>query len=165
MKKIISLAALLLLALSVSAQSILGKWKTTVVEDGEKIPMVITFKDKGVMTISSQTKQSEPEVGTIHISLKVNGTYKQDGNKLFVTLDPKKSRVEVSRIDFNTSMKAMLLVQPEMEQQVIEMMNSELRKHSGELVKEMPLAGDITIKELTDKKLVLTGEEDVVLTR
>jgi len=166
MKKLFALAVLLQMVLAVSAQDITGKWKTTITDEGQSIPCTMTFSAKGALTVNASMSQKDPEVGTIHINVKFISSYKQEGDKLTVTADPKKSYAEVTSIDFNTALKVAMMAQPGMDKQVVDMMNQELRKRSGDMVKEAPLDGEVTIKEVTDKKLVLVNNgTKIVLTR
>ena len=166
MNKILTLAVLLQMVLTASAQSIEGKWKTNLTEDGISIPCTMTFNAKGGVTLHMTAKQSDPQIGTVHIAIKGVGTYKVDGKELTVTMEPKKSKAEVTRIEFTNSLKVAMVAQPGLDKQVIDMMNDQLRGDVDNMVKDMPMTGKITITELTDKKMTLSdGKNTFVLTR
>ena len=167
MKNFLTLAVLLQMVLTVSAQSIEGKWKANIKDDsGINIPCTVTFTNKGGMTLNANIKQSDPQVGTVHIALKTAGTYLVEGKELTITLNPKKSMVEVTRIDYTSTLKMAMTSQPGLETQILNTMNEQLRSEAANMVKEMPMNGKMTINEQTDKKMVLTsGKETIVLTR
>ena len=166
MKKLLSLATLLLLVLSASAQSITGKWKGSFQDDGINMPYTMSLNNKGTIVINITAKDTDPQIGTIHMSIKVAGTYKVANKVLSVTLNPKKQSAEVTKIDFNNTLKAAMLAQPGMDREMINMVNEQLRGSTNDLVKDVPFSGDINITELTDKKLVLSkGNDTFVLTK
>lgn len=166
MKKLLSLATLLLLALSASAQDITGKWKGSFQDEGKTVPFTMTFNAKGTVNVNITTQDSDPEIGTIHLSVKVGGTYKVTDKVLSVTLNPKKYSAEVTKIDFNNQLKVAILAQPGMDREVLNMVNEQLRNSTDNMTEDIPFSGDINIKELTAKKLVLSKDKDTfVLTK
>lgn len=166
MKKALTMATLLLLALSASAQSITGKWKGSFQEDGINMPYTMSLNDKGTIVINITAKDTDPQIGTVHMAIKVAGTYKVANKVLSVTLNPKKYSAEVTKIDFNNALKVAILAQPGMDREILNMANEQLRNSSQNMAKDIPFSGDINIKELADKKMVLSkGEDTFVLTR
>ena len=73
-KKLLSLTLLLMLAVGMQAQSIVGNWKCTETQDGNKIDMYYDFGQTS-LTIKLKMAYSDAEMGTVYMSVFLPGSY------------------------------------------------------------------------------------------
>ena len=79
-KLMISLLMLIGICTQGFAADLLGKWKTVIEEDGDKIPCVLTITKTDLLFTVKMVEDDE-EMGTIAASINVPGSYTKDGNK------------------------------------------------------------------------------------
>ena len=96
MKRAILTSALLFAAIiTLSAQSIIGQWKTIVDNDGEKINVVMNFAKDGKFTLAMSQSIKSPEIGELQLLINMPGTYKmKDAKNMVVNLETNKTDVK-----------------------------------------------------------------------
>ena len=168
MKKRFAIFALMLMAaVGMQAQSLIGTWKTTMNEDEGKMDMYFTFS-QSTLTMKGVVTQTDPEVGTITVSVMVPGTYTRNGNTLSIKLKAEEGKVNIDKMDLNEEMTQALKEMPEMKKMLTEGLEKAMNDGKADLIKDLSsVAGDVEIESLTATKLILTdeGDEKITFTR
>ena len=167
-KLMISLLMLIGICTQGFAADLLGKWKTVIEEDGDKIPCVLTITKTDLLFTVKMVEDDE-EMGTIAASINVPGSYTKDGNKLQVNL--KKEDVSVKLDEFkpkDKELKKMMEESPEAKDGIIALIEGVIAGYKDQMLgEESFIDGELTIKELTATTLTLQddGDDTIVFTR
>ena len=163
MKKSFAIFALMLMAaVGMQAQSLIGTWKTVITEDGEKMDMYFIFSQRTV-TIKGVVTQADPEVGTITVSVTVPGTYTRSGNTLSIKLNGEQATINIDKMDLNEEMTKALKEMPELKKMLTEGLEKTMSDGKDELVKDLSsLAGEVEIESLTATELILVEDDEKV---
>ena len=141
-KKLLSLTLLLMLAVGMQAQSIVGNWKCT------------------------ETQDSDAEMGTVYMSVFLPGSYTRQGNKVDVSMRKKEATLTIDKVDFTSEANAVFSQQPALKEQMINEMKKTMESEKNDILKDLPGTAALTIEKLTDSKLDLTySGETYSLTR
>ena len=164
-KKLLSLTLLLMLAVGMQAQSIVGNWKCTETQDGNKIDMYYDFGQTS-LTIKLKMAYSDAEMGTVYMSVFLPGSYTRQGNKVDVSMRKKEAALTIDKIDFTSEANAVFSQQPALKEQMINEMKKTMESEKSDILKDLPGTAALTIEKLTDSKLDLTySGETYSLTR
>lgn len=152
----------LIASMSMQAQSLVGKWKTQLTENGQKMDCVFTYKENKTFNMKMKVAANDPEVGTIHMSMSTNGKYvhKADSSKLELTMNAKSARLDIDRIEFASRLRTTIGMVPGMEETVRKELNKTLDGRKDELLESIPANGMMIIEKLTDTELVLKDKDD-----
>ena len=163
------LPLMLMAVMSISAQSIIGTWKsaTTTDSDGDKQSYAFTFNQGTKCTWALILEMKDPDVGLFEFQLDIPGTYTQKSNMLNVHFDVKKAKGKITRMDLKGELAEAVKGNPEMKKTVEAMAQQLVDKEIKQGFKdETPFDGDVQIKKLTDTQLQLSdGDDDVQFTR
>ena len=162
MKKIIFTWLLMLVpALAVNAQNLVGKQWCTVLndEDGQGIAVALTFEKNGTceMLIAAQQEMEEDGVPiTLIASVTVPGTYKRDGNDLNNRFNHGKAKVDVDYEIKGMDAKTKALMTKEIKGE-IKTLKGEFKKV---LLGGMPKMDNLKIVSFESKKLVVKNDDN-----
>ena len=161
MKRICNMAMLLMMAVTMQAQSLVGgSWFMREKDDATDMKMYVSFTDKGEVFIRVEAFDDIPEVGPSLTTAKMPGTYKRNGNKVTIRLNTKDSSLRIEpaiHVDLPPG------VSNEGVQKIGEkyqMLNQIAQHRKEDLMKDMTLSGKLTIYELTDQKLVMDDQKE-----
>ena len=147
------------------AQSLDGKWTTTIDDDGTAIKSNMTFSGKTVL-LDFYTEQSSEEFGTIGMKFSIPGTYTRSGSTVEINFDKDKANFEIVKTEFSQAMKDELKEEPDLEDMLKELFKGLMEEEGKAIAEALPLSGEVTITTLTATKLVLSsGEDNMVFTR
>lgn len=172
-KKMITLAALMLLALGLQAQSLEGNWSMAQewmtklnkeIDDSsatiDRFGMSFTDKEAKVVMVMSM----ESDGMSMKIAVGVPGTYKRIGNDVKCKFDAKK--VEFNILDLKSDDEEIkgMLSNPSTREYLLKLINSmledELKKDGNDLLELADPFKDFTIKSLTSSKLEIGVEDE-----
>ena len=156
-KRIALFALLLVAAMGLQAQSIVGTWKTSMMDDGQKMDFYFVFT-QSTLTMKGTMTQHDPEVGTITVSVKVPGTYTRSGNTLNVKTAPSQAKLSIDKMDFVGELAQLMKQSPEMKKMLEDQVQKAMEGSKGEIVSGFPKSGQITIVQNTGTKLLLRDE-------
>ena len=157
MKKLFFVLMTCLFAMSMQAQSLIGTWKTAMIEDGQKMDFYFIFA-KSTLTMKGVVNSNDPEVGEIVISVNVPCTYTRKGDKVNVKTNPNKAKINIDKMKFSPEMESMVKDNPGMKKMIENMMKQAMENSKGEIVNGFPSGGDLTIVTLTNTNLSLRDE-------
>ena len=162
MKKIIFTWLLMLVtALAVNAQNLVGKQWCTVLndEDGQGIAVALTFEKNGTceMLIAAQQDMKEDGVPiNLVAGVTVPGTYKRDGNDLNTQFNNGKAKVDVDYEIKGMDAKTKALLDKQIKGEI-----STLKKEFKQvLLGGMPKMDNLKIVSLEAKKLVVKNDDN-----
>lgn len=166
MTKRLAIFALMLMAVvGMQAQSLMGSWKDVTNEDEKEVGVYYIF-NQSTFIFKSVVTQSDPEVGTIAISVTVPGTYTLSGNALNIKINPEQADVHIDKMEFTDEIKKLLNEMPEMKKTITETMEKTFNEEKAELVKSHAVEGDMVIESLTATQLILVeDDEKMIFTR
>ena len=162
MKKIIfTLMLMLVTALAVNAQNLVGKQWCTVLndEDGEGIAVALTFEKNGSceMLIAAQQEMKEDGVPiTLIAAVTVPGTYKLDGKDLNNQFNNAKAKVEVDYEIKGMDAKTKALLNKQIKGE-LNTLRAEFKKG---LLGGMPKMDNLKIVKLESKQLVVKNSDN-----
>ena len=162
MKKIIFTWMLMLVtALAVNAQNLVGKQWCTVLndEDGQGIAVALTFEKNGTceMLIAAQQDMKEDGVPiNLVAGVTVPGTYKRDGNDLNTQFNNGKAKVEVDYEIKGMDAKTKSLLDKQIKGE-ISTLKAEFKKV---LLGGMPKMDHLKIVKLESKQLVVKNDDN-----
>ena len=162
MKKIIFTWLLMLVtALAVNAQNLVGRQWCTVLndEDGEGIAVALTFEKNGTCEMLIATQQDMKEDGvpiTLIAAITVPGTYKLDGKDLNNQFNNAKAKVEVDYEIKGMDAKTKSLLNKQIKGE-LNTLKAEFKKG---LLGGMPKMDNLKIVKLESKQLVLKNDDN-----
>ncbi len=160
MKKTLFFFVLLLSAMSMSAQSLIGTWSTNLIEDGQRIPCNLTFANEKDLKMKLFLDFSDPDLGNMTFVVNWNGTYTKKSEQLNLNLNPATADVSLEKTKLKDEVKAAINSDPEMKKEFNQMVKQVIQETKKEVIGEGVLDDTMTIKSLTDKTLVLYSAED-----
>jgi len=159
-KRFIIFAFMLLAAMGMQAQSLMGSWKTTMTdEDDAKMDFYFIFT-QSTLNMKGIVSQFDPEVGTVTVSVTVPCTYTRSGDKLTVKSKPNEAKINIDKMDFIGEIAEMMKKDPELKKMIEEQVKKTMEETKGEIVEEFPQGGKLTIVSLTSTKLTLRDDTD-----
>lgn len=156
---------MLVVAMSIQAQSIVGTWKTTPEKDevGDLTTWQFTFNQGMKATMRMTLETYDPEVGKIVFAMDMPGTYSLSGKTLDVSFDPSKSTAKVEMTEFTGEMAELFNSSPEMKKAILDMLqkqvDTEMKKNFAD---HSPFDGAITILKLTATQLELQADDEIM---
>ena len=165
-KKIFISALMLIAAVSMQAQSILGKWEANMSEGDQQILIYFNFS-QSKLDLSIVAHMSDPEIGTISVSANIPCSYTQAGDKLTIKPTTSDVNLNIDKIEFTAEIKEVLDQNPELKQQLMDQVKGAMDSSKGDILGELPSNGELTIVSNTGKELTLRDEtgDDMVLTK
>ena len=165
-KKMITLAALMLLALGLQAQSLNGNWSMAqewMTELNKEIDnssgtidrFGMSFTDKEAKVVMMLSVESD---GTSMIfSLGIPGTYTRSGNSVKCKYDAQKLEINIRDLKSDDKDIKEMLSEPDTRDMLMNMMNTmmqnELKKNGTDFTEMVELFEEFEIKSLTSSKL------------
>ncbi len=151
-----------LFALSATAQSHIGKWVSNpeTDEDGTMV-FVFNFINKKDIEIGASVSMSD-EDAEFNFDITVPGTYTIKDNTLNLNLDTQNTKFDIKKMNFKGETADMIKESPEVEKMIRNMVTQTIQEQKGEILKELPVGGDFTIKELTSTRMVLSESEETI---
>ena len=162
MKKILLTWMLMLVtALAVNAQNLVGRQWCTVLndEDGQGIAVALTFEKNGSCEMLIATQQEMKEDGvpiTLIAAVTVPGSYKRDGNDLNNQFDNGKAKVDVDYEIKGMDAKTKALLNKQIKGE-ISTLKAEFKKV---LLGGMPKMNNLKIVKLESKQLVVKNSDN-----
>ena len=162
MKKILFTWMLMLVtALAVNAQNLVGRQWCTVLndEDGQGIAVALTFEKNGSCEMLIATQQEMKEDGvpiTLIAAVTVPGSYKRDGNDLNNQFDNGKTKVDVDYEIKGMDAKTKALLNKQIKGE-ISTLKAEFKKV---LLGGMPKMNNLKIVKLESKQLVVKNSDN-----
>ena len=162
MKKILfTWMIMLVTALAVNAQNLVGRQWCTVLndEDGQGIAVALTFEKNGSCEMLIATRQEMKEDGvpiTLIATVTVPGSYKRDGNDLNNQFDNGKAKVDVDYEIKGMDAKTKALLNKQIKGE-ISTLKAEFKKV---LLGGMPKMNNLKIVKLESKQLVVKNGDN-----
>ena len=166
MKKLM-ISLLMLMACSVQgfAADLLGKWKTTINDDGNDMLCEVTINANDLVFAVTASEEDD-EMGTLAMLVEIPGTYTRKGNNLRINLQ--KDRIDIKLKEFkpkNPELKKLLEEDPKAKDAFMVLIESMISAYKDQMMGEGDiLNGEVTIKELTATTLTLEDETDKDIT-
>ena len=169
MKKLM-MSLLMLTACSVQgfAADLLGKWKTTINDDGNDMLCEVTINANDLVFAVTASEEDD-EMGTLAMLVEIPGTYTRKENNLRINLQ--KDRIDIKLKEFkpkNPELKKLLEEDPKAKDAFMVLIESMISAYKDQMMGEGDiLNGKVTIKELTATTLTLEDEDDkdIIFTR
>ena len=169
MKKLM-MSLLMLTACSVQgfAADLLGKWKTTMNDDGNDMLCEVTINANDLV-FAVTVSEEDDEMGTLAMLVEIPGSYTRDGKNLRINLQ--KDRIDIKLKEFkpkNPELKKLLEEDPKAKDAFMVLIESMISAYKDQMMGEGDiLNGKVTIKELTATTLTLEDEDDkdIIFTR
>ena len=180
MKKLFSLLAIALFALTANAQSLIGEWivdgdfnnaiKQTMKEASQEadvdLNLSLIFTENDVKLVNLINVGTEGT--TISMAVRVPGTYVVDGDKVNCNFDAEKSDFDVLDIQSNSPEMAEVLSNPAMKPMILGMIKSQAKQEMTQMTQGVSMVAtpfsEFTIKEITDTKLTIIAQGELEIT-
>ena len=166
-KRFVTLLLAVMATAAIQAQSIIGSWYSVIEDEGDRLPLTVTFTDKTINMLMAYD-ETDPATGSFAFKVEIPGTYTKTGNTISLTLDPKNANASLEKLEFNDEVKKMLDQNPDLKKQLEDTIKGAVGTMKEELVSALPFGGELTISKLTDTELTLTdteSDEAVTFTR
>ena len=166
-KRFVIFALMLMAAVGMQAQSLIGTWKNVTEEYGTKIDMCFIF-NQSTFSLKTTFTQTDPQVGTITMSILLPGTYTCSGNTLILKPKGEQAKMNLDKVDFNEEITQTIKEMPELKKTITDAMEKSMNEGKDELVnKYSSMTSDLTMESLTDTKLIFVEEdgEKVIFTK
>ncbi len=165
MKKLLSIALLLMTAWSVQAQSLDGKWVTKITEKELAGDFYLIFNSPK-LEMNIQTLIDEKEF-SIKLTIILDATYTLKDNVVDFTISPQKTKVKIDDLEAKGEMAEQINGDSEMKQMLIKMLQKKMDKEIGENPGNIPLlSGEskLTILSNNGQELVVKGANKTKMT-
>jgi hypothetical protein len=148
----------LIATVAMQAQSLDGTWVSKMVDDeGTAIDLYFIF-NKPNLTMKAVVVANDNEVGEFTVSFQLPGTYTQTDKKLTINMNKDKVKRNFDKAKFTPEIEKQIKENPALKDYVQQMMEKTLAGMEPEMFIDLPLRGDLIIKELTATKLVLDDD-------
>lgn len=166
MKKLVTVTMLLIAALTIQAQSLIGRWKYPMEVDGEKANLIMTFNADKTAIYELQTTTESKELGVLTFSFVVKGTYVVDGKDLTLYLNNKECDIDFVEIQWSEALKASFKDDPEREGTIINNMRGAMENAKSKYLSSVDEVNEFNIDKITYATLDLSDDDmAVTLTR
>jgi hypothetical protein len=166
MKKLVTVTMLLIAALTIQAQSLIGRWKYPMEVDGEKANLIMTFNADKTAIYELQTTTESKELGVLTFSFVVKGTYVVDGKDLTLYLNNKECDIDFVEIQWSEALKASFKDDPEREGTIINNMRGAMENAKSKYLSSVDEVNEFNIDKITYTTLDLSDDDmAVTLTR
>lgn len=162
MKKIFLASMMLLAAVTLSAQSIVGKWKSEpMVEDGMNYVLFITFAgDNKTCNVLANFEAEKADMKlTAHLSIPYLFTL--TGDQLALDVQKDKMEFKLDELSFTGKAAEELKKNPSMEGMIRSMIEQALNGQKDKMIEDFPLSSKSNVT-ITDTTLKI---DEMVLTR
>lgn len=140
---------------SVQAKDLIGTWKSSNDNNGQKIDIFFTFNES-TFSMKNVISGNDSKLGIITISLLIPGDYSLKGDKLTIKSKANKVELKVDNIEFVGEAAERIRQKPELKEQVMKMLEKEIKKTKRKFTSGFPENGDVPIISFTDDQLVLS---------
>lgn len=148
-KKMIMMAAFLIAALTMNAQSIVGTWIADL--SGEEFDLFIEFEENNDVTLALKGDINEDDIAAT-MGIIVSGTYKIEGKKVTFNFRKDEASIEINDLKLSGELAGQ-------EELVKPLFEAEMEKQKDDFIKEMDF-NYATIKSITADTLELLFEGD-----
>ena len=153
---------MLMAAIGMQAQSLLGTWKTTVDEEGQKKDYYLTFA-QGTLNVKVLSPITDPEMGTIVVSAQMPYDYTRSGDLLVMKPKADELKMGIEKMEFTDKVNVALNQNPELKKTVEDEMAKAVMKgleaFKDQFRIELSVFATMTIRKLTATELVLVDNE------
>lgn len=153
---------MLMAALGMQAQSLLGTWKTTVDEEGQKKDYYLTFA-QGTLNVKVLSPITDPEIGTIVLSVQLPFTYTRSDDLLVMKCDAEKMTMGIDKMEFVGQVAEAIKQNPELKKMVEDEMAKAVMKgmeaSKDFYLQELSNFNTMIIRKLTATELVLVDKD------
>ena len=150
------LVLMLCAVVSMQAQSLIGNWKTTITDNDEKMDFYFMFYQKTLdMKVTVHMVDND---GKMTLSVSVPGNYTVDGSTLSLKMKPDDVVINIEALEFEG--KVIDMSDPEIKELWMGMILPMIEEHKTELIKDLPIDGELEIKSLTSNELILITDGD-----
>ena len=154
MKKVFIISMMLFAVMGISAQSIVGKWKSeNIKQDGFDGVVTFTFA-KGTAFDMLMALHMEQDDMKVDAHLTIPGTYNLVGDQLTVNLDREKLVFKLDDLSFSGKAAEKIKENPQMEGMVRNIMEQALEANKEKIVDAFPVTGTNTVN-ITATQLVI----------
>lgn len=140
---------------SVQAQSLIGTWRSVNDINGQKVDVFFTFTES-TFTMKNLFSVNDPRLGIITFSMLIPGNYILQDNKLIIKSKANKGELKVDNIEFVGEVAEKIRQKPELEKQIIAMLEKKIKKTKSNFFSGFPNDGEIPIISFTDTQLILS---------
>ena len=166
MKKLVTVTMLLFAALTIQAQSLIGRWKDPMEVQGEKVSLIMTFNADKTASYELLTTNESEELGVLTFSFVVKGTYVVDGKDLTLYLNNKDCDIDFVEIQWSEALKASFKDDPEREGTIINNMRGAMENGKSKFLSSVDEVNEFNIDKITYTTLDLSDDDmAVTLTR
>ena len=158
LKRILLFALVSIITVMVQAQSLEGKWKSEQLDKDGSICISLLFS-KSEVDMKVAGSKSDPDFGTISLSLSLPCSYLRDGDSLFVTPQKEKAKVNLDKLEFKGELTDSLEANPEIGEFVKALIVGTLDSKKDDLMKEFPLGVGLKIVSHTDSSISIRDEK------
>lgn len=137
------------------AQSLIGTWKSITESKGQEIEVFFTFAES-TFNMRNVFSINEPSLGIITFSISIPGDYTLLDDKLTIKSKANKVELKVDNIEFVGEAAERIRQKPELKEQVMKMLEKEIKKTKRKFTSGFPENGDVPIISFTDDQLVLS---------
>lgn len=140
---------------SVQAQSLIGTWRSVNDINGQKVDVFFTFTES-TFTMNNVFSINEPRLGIITFSILIPGNYILKNNELVIKSKANKGELKIENIEFVGEVAEKIRQKPELEKQIIAMLEKKIKKTKSNFFSGFPNDGEIPIISFTDTQLILS---------
>ncbi len=163
MKRTLVLFSLIMcFAMGLSAQSVLGKWRTQqkTKEEGT-LTIEMTFKADKTLLMEMFGSMEEAEEVEMQFHLNIDGTFgEKNGNALPFKLNPDKANIIIDKLNFKGEVAEQMKNNKELETGIRNLIQEKLNESKGEMTKEVPAEGKMIITEMTATTMKVQMDEN-----
>ncbi len=162
MKKTMTLTTIMLLSvMSMSAQSLIGTWKSSMPDEhGLTMQFGFTFFPNSDFILRISDDLVDPSIGSWTIAIYVNGTYAQKEDKLHLKFNSNSTLVQMENEVWNDEVLKTFNSRPHAKEAFYEMMGESLQTTKDEFMKLLPFGEMMNIKTLTERQLQVYSEDE-----
>lgn len=157
MKRVFLVSMMLLAVLGISAQGIVGKWKSeTIKQDGMDCNVIFNFAEGTTCDVLMYVSLVKDDINmSAHIT--VPGTYTFSGNQLTMHMQKDKVGFELDDLTFSGKAAEKLKENPQMEGMIRNIMVQALESNKDKMVESIPFDSSTTKLNLEENKLEIDG--------
>ena len=161
-KRIAIFALLLMAALGMQAQSLLGTWKTTVDEDGQKKDYYLAFT-QDTLTVKVLSPITDVGMATFVISVQQPYNYTLSGDLIAMKGDAETMTMGIEKMEFYGQVAEAIKQNPEMKKMIEDEMKKAVMKgmeaFKDQYMQELSNFNTMIIQKLTATELVLVDKD------
>ena len=162
-KKLWTICLMAIFALSATAQTHIGKWKSDpeTDQDGTMV-FVFNFINKKDIEVGVSVSMSDEETD-LSFDITLPGTYTIEDNTLSLNIDTPNTKFDIKKLQFKGETADAIKENPDLEKTIRNMVNIAVKDQKDEILKELPVDGGFVIKELTSTRMVLSENDDTII--